>query len=73
MSWRGNSGGPPGHPYAVSRGVTSVLVQRAAMPPHASRSLTAREQQVLELMSRGLNNQQIASELSISLSTANST
>lgn len=53
----------------LSAEVTSVLIQREALAGHAGRSLTAREQQVLELMSRGLNNQQIASQLSISLST----
>ncbi len=53
----------------LSAEVTGVLVQRAAEPDHPPRSLTAREQQVLELMSRGLNNQHIASELRVSLST----
>jgi DNA-binding NarL/FixJ family response regulator len=53
----------------LSSEATSMLVRRVAMPAHSSRSLTAREQQVLDLMSRGLNNHQIASELHISLST----
>ncbi len=53
----------------LSAEVTSVLVQRPALPGLATKSLTAREQQVLELISRGLNNNQIGSALHISLST----
>ena len=53
----------------LSSEATSVLVQRASMPVQTSPSLTAREQQVLDLMSHGLKNHQIASELHISLST----
>lgn len=53
----------------LSAEATGALIQRETATGPAGRSLTAREQQVLELMARGLNNQQIASELSISLST----
>jgi DNA-binding NarL/FixJ family response regulator len=54
---------------ALSSEVTGVLVKRAMLPEQLPASLTSREQQVLDLMSRGLNNQQIASQLSISQST----
>lgn len=53
----------------LSAEVTDVLVKRSPLPSQFPEGLTAREQQVLELMSRGLNNQQIALQLSISLST----
>ncbi len=53
----------------LSTEVTSTLMLQPAEPAPDAGRLTAREQQVLELMSRGMNNQQIAIHLSISLST----
>jgi DNA-binding NarL/FixJ family response regulator len=49
--------------------ITQALIQAAAAPSAPLRQLTAREHQILELMARGWNNQQIATELNISLST----
>lgn len=53
----------------VSPEVTQALVKQASSPARLMRMLTDREQQVLRLMSRGWNNQQIAAELNITLST----
>jgi NarL family two-component system response regulator LiaR len=53
----------------LSPEVTLTMIQQAMAPMHLMRSLTAREQEVLELMARGWNNRQIGSELNISLST----
>ncbi len=53
----------------VSPEVTQVLVRQSNSPTHLMRNLTDREQQVLRLMARGWKNQQIAAELSITLST----
>ncbi len=53
----------------VSPEVTQVLVKQASSPTRLMRNLTDREQQVLRLMARGWKNQQIAAELSITLST----
>jgi two-component system, NarL family, response regulator LiaR len=52
---------------ALSPEVTQLLVQEVAAP--AGSHLTAREQDVLKLLADGMNNQQIAGILSISLST----
>jgi two-component system, NarL family, response regulator LiaR len=52
---------------ALSPEVTRVLVQEVAAPPEGH--LTSREQDVLRLLAQGLNNQEIAGQLSISLST----
>lgn len=54
---------------ALSAEVTQVLIDQSASPSRALHHLTSREQQVLQLMARGWNNQQIAIELNISLST----
>jgi NarL family two-component system response regulator LiaR len=53
----------------VSPEVTQVLVEQGASPARLMRNLTDRELQVLRLMTRGWKNQQIAAELSITLST----
>ncbi len=53
----------------LSPEVTLTMIQQATAPAHLMRSLTAREQEVLELMARGWNNRRIASDLNISLST----
>jgi two-component system, NarL family, response regulator LiaR len=53
----------------VSPEVTQALVRQASSPARLMRTLTDREQQVLRLMARGWNNQQIAGELNITLST----
>ncbi len=53
----------------VSPEVSQVLVKQASSPTRLMRNLTDREQQVLRLMARGWKNQQIAAELSITLST----
>lgn len=51
----------------LSPRVTQLLVQEIAAP--GRNHLTTREQDVLDLLSQGLNNQEIAKQLSISLST----
>lgn len=51
----------------LSPRVTQTLIQEVTAP--GGSHLTSREQDVLELLSRGLNNHQIAQHLSISLST----
>ncbi len=53
----------------ISPEATHMLFKQTSTPAEIMRSLTAREHQVLGLMSRGWNNHQIALELSISLST----
>ncbi len=53
----------------VSPEVTQVLIRQASSPSSLMPSLTDREHQVLRLMARGWKNQQIAAELSITLST----
>ena len=53
----------------VSPEATQALVRQASSPARLIRTLTEREQQVLRLMSLGWNNQQIAGELNITLST----
>lgn len=53
----------------VAPEVTQVLVRQSSSPARLMRNLTDREQQVLHLMARGWKNQQIAAELSITLST----
>lgn len=54
---------------SLSPEATQALVQQAAAPARLASSLTTREQQVLELMSKGWNNQRIAAHLNITLST----
>jgi DNA-binding NarL/FixJ family response regulator len=54
---------------ALSPQVTQVLIGQASPSREHLLRLTARERDVLDLMARGLNNQQIAAELHISLST----
>lgn len=60
---------------ACSRRVAAVLMKRLANlaerpdPPPAELHLTPRQDEVVSLLDRGLTNQQIAGELSISLST----
>jgi NarL family two-component system response regulator LiaR len=46
-----------------------VLVESAAQPLSAANALTAREVEVLQLMAEGLNNQQVAERLVLSLGT----
>ena len=48
---------------------TLALIHAATAPPAPGHDLTERERDVLKLMVQGLNNQQIASELVIGLST----
>lgn len=52
---------------ALSPEVTQILVQDVAAP--VGSQLTSREQDVLRLLAQGLNNQEIANRLTISLST----
>jgi two-component system, NarL family, response regulator LiaR len=52
---------------ALSPEVTQILVEEATAP--RASPLTSREQDVLALLANGLNNQQIADQLAISLST----
>ncbi len=53
----------------LSPEVTKLLIEHASAPAPAIGRLTTREQQILQLMTRGWNNHRIAAELSISLST----
>ena len=53
----------------LSPEVTHMLIHRVAAPIPAVNHLTAREREVLDLIARGRNNNEIARELSISLST----
>jgi len=49
--------------------VTEILVQSVHKPAEAFQDLTAREREVLALMVKGMGNNEIASQLMISLST----
>jgi two-component system, NarL family, response regulator LiaR len=53
----------------LSHEVTQLLIQQTLSPAELMHHLTPREQEVLRLMARGWNNQQIASTLNITLST----
>ena len=48
---------------------TAALIRAATRPPEPGYDLTPREQEVLELMTQGLSNPQIANELVVSRST----
>jgi len=50
--------------------VTKILIQSVQQPTAAFQSLTAREQEVLALIVKGMSNHEIATQLVISLSTA---
>ncbi len=52
-----------------SQTIAAKLAEWAQRPPRVSDQLTAREVQILELLRRGLTNQQIASELVVAEST----
>lgn len=52
--------------------VTTILVQSVTQPHPAFQSLTARESEVLALMLKGMGNNEIASALTISVSTTKS-
>jgi NarL family two-component system response regulator LiaR len=53
----------------LSREAAQALVSAAQRPPTPLYTLTSREREVLSLMAQGLNNSQIATQLTISLST----
>ena len=63
-------GEPSLHP-AIARKVLGELARPAALPP-ATDPLTARELAVLQLIARGLGNQEIADQLAISEATVRS-
>jgi NarL family two-component system response regulator LiaR len=54
----------------LSPEVTQIVIHEVSAPSNHDRHLTTREHQVLNLIAQGLNNQEIAEELSVSLSTA---
>ena len=53
----------------LSPEVTRLVVRELSDPFRDGHNLTSREREVLKLIARGLNNQEIAKELSVSLST----
>lgn len=53
----------------LSPEVTRLVIRELAAPSHPAQELTSRERQVLKSMAHGLNNHEIADELSVSLST----
>lgn len=55
---------------SLSPEVTQIVIREVSAPSHNGQHLTSREHQVLDLVARGMNNHEIAKELSVSLSTA---